>query len=116
MAYIKTTSNGRRYVDIDGIVERRMALLRKDRMTNDDLELKLARLASCLVRDLDEVDSLTFERSAARQQKVQLAHEAFGEAFALLSRIKVPEPCKVPGCEVDHAGVSVPASLMDHGA
>lgn len=61
-------------------------------MTNNELELKLARLAGNLVRDLDEIDATTFERSAARQQKVQLAREAFGEAYVYLDQLRPPRP------------------------
>lgn len=92
-------------------------------MMTDELELRLARLAGNLVRDLDEVDMLTFGKG--REQKVQLAREAFDEALTYARTAKSPERCRCgeyETCEVcieqhrQFRAARQPDSLTDHGA
>jgi hypothetical protein len=63
-----------------------------------NLDLKLARLATNLLMDLNEVDAINFDRNSANDQKAQLIVEAFEEAFRMAAAQK-----------------PVPASLIDRG-
>lgn len=78
-------------------------------MSDSALDLKLGRLASSLLLDLDEVDAINFNRRDCSNQKAQLIIEALTEAVRLATSTHDERD--------NSAGVydPRPASLMDHG-
>lgn len=96
-------------------------LLEKYAMNPDQLQFKLARLATGLEADLHGVDCLNItDRFAAKQQKLQLITETLDQVVGLLTPPE-PLPCRVWGCRADHIGPTIgtphpPDSLRDHGA
>lgn len=79
---------------------------------SEALDLKLGRLASNLLGDLNELDAVNFGHKVD-DQKAALIVEALGEAirYAMADTEYV---CEVPGCTVDHIGRSRrPDSLID---
>lgn len=95
---------------------------------SDALDLKLGRLASNLLLDLDECDALNYaNRQAASNQKAALILDALEEAgriaiaewseqFKNVEPLREPVCCGISGCEVNHIGQSHrPDSLIDRG-